>query len=639
MKSKISFFNKTIFWKNVTLYWPIWGIYSLFVIIMQSGMVWLVNNWGYYSNGYADAQQFRDLVDTLNFEGYVILIAFAALLSGMALYSYMYNNKSANMIHSLPVDRTQLFGTTVISGFAFLVVPLLVTTLISTVLCLVYTIPGIGYVWLWFLVTAALAIIAFSIVSICALFTGHIIVLPMYAVAVNMFSWIVYYLISAVITTFGFGVIMLGDKETSIVGMFCPVQCFYDNLLWNYDYDDFGNVKGVTLEGTEFVWMYLVLAVVLYVSAYIIYRKRKIEQAGDFLTVNWVKPIFRGVVAVLGAIYGAMIIREVLIDTRIGCGMPSFVCALLVLGVIFYFAADMFIKKSFHVFKKKNWLGCGISSVVVLVAFLGMYGLTGHYEKQVPKLEDIEYAQIHWGYEITKYGPGAMTIMEIQQDILKQADYIESRIAEGDRYYNVVRIQYRLKDGEIITRRYPLSQSDERLKPIYQKIQDLEMNKENYLLTTFGEEYANVSIFYGGRLNAYFIDPKDREKEDFYPQTNYDNKTLNEKQVKELYEALISDVKDGTLMKYNVYDGKYIYMEGADVDYYGGTEVSISIEYQLPMDDVPVTEGAYEDKIDYRHVYLDIGPDCKNVVNKLIELGIIESVEHIWWGSAEELLK
>lgn len=638
MKSKISFFNKTIFWKNVTLYWPIWGIYSLFVVVMQSGMVWLVNNWSYFGNGYSDMDQFRDLIDSLRFDGYVMLIAFAALFTGMALYSYMYNNKSANMIHALPVDRTQLFGTAVISGLAFLVVPLLVTTLLTTVLCLVYTIPGIGYVWLWFLITAALAIIAFSIVTICALFTGHIVILPMYAVAVNLFSWIVYYLISVVITTFGFGVTMLGEKAESIAGMFCPIQCFYDNLRWDYDYDDFGNIKSVILGGTEFIWIYLVVAVLLYVSAYIIYRKRKIEQAGDFLTVNWVKPIFRGVVAMFGAIYGAMVIRGVLIDTRIGCSMPLFVCLLLVIGAAFYFIADMFIKKSFHVFKKKNWLGCGISAVVVLVAFLGMYGLAGQYEKQVPKLENIEYAQIHCGYEITMYGPRATNIMEIQQEILEQADYIENRIAEGDRYYNMVRIQYKLKDGEMIIRRYRLSQDDERLKSIYQKIADLETNKENYLVNTFGEDYANVSVFYGGRLNAYFIEPEDREKEDFYPQTNYDNKPLNEKQTKELYYAIIADIKDGTLMKYNVYDGKYIYTEGADVDYYGGTEVSLSIEYQMPMEDAPELE---EDvKYDsYRHAYLNIGPDCKNVVNKLIELGIIESVEHIWWSGAEEMLK
>ena len=658
MKSKISFFNKTIFMKNVTLYWPIWGIYALIVVIMQPGLVWLFNNMSYFSNRYTDEMQFRDLMDTLHFENYVVLIAFAALFAGMALYSYMYNNKSANMIHSLPVDRTQLYGTTIISGLAFLIVPLFGAAVLSTLLCLLYTIPGIGYVWLWFFVMSALAIIAFSIVSICALFTGHIVVLPMYVVAVNLLSWLVYYLISVVITTFGFGVTTLGSNAEDLAGVFCPIQCFSENLSWTYNYSDAGELIDISLTGVEFLLLYLVLAVVFYVSAYVIYRKRKIEQAGDFLTVNWVKPIFRGVVGSFGAIFGAMLVREVLLDTRIGCGMPLFVCLLLIIGAICYFAADMFIKKSFHVFKKKNWLGCGIFSVVVLVAFFAMYALANKYENEVPKLADIEQAEIQLGYEITLYGEAAAPILEIQKDILEQADYIESRVSDGDRYYNMVRINYQLKDGETITRRYALSQEDEKLNAIYKKIVMLEQDEENYLVNTFGKDYANITTFYGGSLDAYFIEPEDREKEDYYPDKNYDSKNIDAIQAKEIYEAIVADIKAGTLMKYNIYDGKYIYEEdvytkGAD-KYYSSTEVHIMLDYLLPEDALDKkTNGSTSNKyygdvvedqeyVDYqrqRSVYLTIGPDCEHVINKLVELELVESVGHIWWGDAEELLK
>ena len=653
MKSKISFFNKTIFMKNVTLYWPIWGIYTLISVVMQPGLVWLFNNMSYFANGYSDEMQLRDLMDTLGFYGYVLLIAFGALLTGMALYSYMYNNKSANMIHALPVDRTQLYGTTLISGWAFLIVPLLVTALLSTLLCIIYTIPGIGYVWLWFINAAALAFIAFSIVSICALFTGHIVVLPMYAFAVNVISWVVYFLINAVVTTFGFGVTELGDDALTLAGVFCPIQCFGDNLRWQYEYTETKEIKGVLLTGTEYIWIYLVLAVVFYVSAYMIYRKRKIEQAGDFLTINWVKPIFRGVVAVLGAIYGAMTVRAILLETRIGCGMPLFVCFLLVMGVIFYFVADMFIKKSFHVFKKRNWIGCAISCLVVLASFFGMYGLAEVYENDVPELEDLKYAEIRMGYDITLYGEDMATILEIQKDILEKADYIESRIADGERYYDMVTIRYQPEGKAWIYRRYPLSMQDASLTEIYKKIAVLEEDEENYLVNTLGKDYTNASTFYGGSLNAFFIDPEDREKEGFYPQNSQGNKTLDEAQSKELYYAIIADIKAGTLMKYNVNDGKYMYEDGgypesAATEYYGATGVSISLEYQIPGEESNdeanwIKEEGYvvEDSYykDVKYVYLDIGPDCENVVNKLVELGIIESIGHIWWGDAEELLK
>ncbi len=649
MKSKISFFNKTIFWKNVTLYWPIWGIYALISLIMQSGMVWLCNNMEFYFKGYSDEMQLRDLLDSLQFDGYVTLIAFGALFTGMALYSYMYNAKSANMIHSLPVDRTQLFGTTLISGWAFLVVPLFATALLTSLFCLIYTIPGIGYVWGWFFATAALAIIAFGIVSICALFTGHIVVLPLYVVAVNLFSWLVYYLVNAVVTTFGFGITVLGSSAEATAVVFCPVQCFSENLSWIRDYSDMGELRGASLTGGGYLLLYLVIAVIFYVSAYMIYRKRKIEQAGDFLTVNWVKPIFRGVVAVLGACYGAMLVREILIDTRLGCGMPLFICMLFIFAVVFYFAADMFIKKSFRVFKKRNWVGCGITSVVVLVAFFSMYGLAEQYEKDVPELEELKYAEIRLGYSITLYGEDAAKIIEIQNDILEKADYIEERVANGNRYYNMVSIQYQKKDGERIYRRYPLSQEDENLRAIYEKITALEANEENYLVNTFGKDYANISTFYGGTLHAFFIDPEDREKEDFYPQSNYESRAFDEKMAKEIYYAIIADIKAGTLMKYNVNDGKY-WAESADVDYYGGTEVSISIEYQIPKEEIVDMEensdlmpAGMPPVDDYRptdnYVHLNIGPDCENIVNKLMELGIIESRLHVWWGGAEGMLK
>ena len=160
MKSKISFFNKTIFLKNVTLYWPIWGVYAFFVLMYQPIIYWIATSMSLRYEQFTQAQKLQDLISTLNFSPYVILIALTALVSGMALYSYLYNSKSANMIHSLPVDRTQLYGTALISGWAFLIVPLFISAVLMTILCLCNGIPEIGYVWLFFLCAAGIAFIA-----------------------------------------------------------------------------------------------------------------------------------------------------------------------------------------------------------------------------------------------------------------------------------------------------------------------------------------------------------------------------------------------------------------------------------------------------------------------------------------------
>ena len=98
MKSKISFFNKTIFWKNVSLYWPIWGIYGFFVLVYQPIVLTIVNESakGY---PYSAAQRFEDLVSCLYLENSVTLIAITAVIAGMALYSYLYNHQILKTLH------------------------------------------------------------------------------------------------------------------------------------------------------------------------------------------------------------------------------------------------------------------------------------------------------------------------------------------------------------------------------------------------------------------------------------------------------------------------------------------------------------------------------------------------------------
>lgn len=659
MKSKISFFNKTIFWKNVTLYWPIWGIYTLVLFISQPIALWFINNMDYWNvgaGGYRDDAQLRDLMDLLGFMPCVVIIAIGAVFTGMALFSYMYNHKSANMIHSLPVDRTQLYGTALISGWAFLIVPLFATAVFTTILCIIYTIPGIAYVWGWFLVVAVTAFVAFSIVTICALFTGHIVVMPMYVVVVNGLSWIIYWLVYIVVTTFGYGVSSLGGIADEVAKLFCPIQCFYENLGWDYGYTELGGIKDITFHGTGTIVFYLIFAVALYVAAYVVYRKRKIEQAGDFLTVNWVKPIFRGAVGIIGAIYGGMLIREVLLETRIGCSVLMFVVIMLVIGVICYFAADMFIKKSFHVFKKKDWLRCGVFSIVLLMCYFGLYGVAENYENYLPKEAEVESATVHLGYEVTFEDERVGEILEIHESILGELDMIERLIEGGDRYYNSVRISYQLTNGEYITRRYMLPTGLETLKPVVDKIAELEADEENFLRNILCDRYDEIKFFESGWLEAPFIRGDERVDANGAPNISYENKIIDAMQAKTLYEAIVADAKAGTLIKYNA--NLYVYEEyGYDSDtYFKSGEAYLNIKFKHPEDvedEVVVTdktetmyygsvsyEAVYEEYDDrWMEAYISFGPDCEHIVNVLIDCGLIESVEDIWWGEAEELLK
>ena len=78
MKSKISFFNKTIFKKNVTLYWPIWVLYTVFLVFVQPVMFWSSCYYSKYYDEYTYQDKLEDLIEVIYFDFHVYIIAFVA---------------------------------------------------------------------------------------------------------------------------------------------------------------------------------------------------------------------------------------------------------------------------------------------------------------------------------------------------------------------------------------------------------------------------------------------------------------------------------------------------------------------------------------------------------------------------------
>ncbi len=637
MKSKISFFNKTIFKKNLTLYWPIWALYTIILTCMHPVVMWLniyySNFYGYYNK--TDAMY--DLVNCLYTEPGTVLIAFTSVITGLALYNYLYNHKSANMIHSLPVDRNQLFGTNVISGFSFLIVPLFFVALLMTIVALCNGVPGVGNIWIWFLIMAGTAFSAFSIVTFCAMFTGHSAALPIYVVILNYLPMWAYYIVYLVITVFGYGVENIGGGIYQVISYFSPLECFYEKVWIGHKYNEVGEFVGIQVQGGEIVVIYALVSLVLLAIAYMTYKKRQVEQAGDFITVEWLKPVFRWGAGVTGGILGGMLIREVLIATRIGCNMFAFVLIMLMLGGICYFAADMLIRKSFHVFKKKNWMGCAGFSVVLLLCFFGLYAASDYYENFVPEKDEVVRATVSFGYDVTLDGADAEEIIRIHEKLLEYNDYCEEFQNSGNWEYDYVHISYTMKNGDYISRGYLIPYEYEEMKSIALSIVDLENDVENLLSYLLCENYEEISEFSYGSLSAYFV-PKGLNEEANYENTYYEYLDLSSEQAEVLCEAIIADAKAGTLMKYNKFISTY-----DDEELAKSSETSLEIEFKNPNIDFE----SFDEFVDYNneigqwdmytdeywiYTHVSFGPDCENLVTALIELGIIDSVDDIFWG-------
>lgn len=148
MQSGTSCFNKTIFKKNITHFWPIWGIYLVFLLYaLPLTLLLSTENPG---TGAKAAKQIAEdnlarYTTCLGGALTPMFVFIAATVCAMTVFFYLYQNRSANMIHALPVSRKELYVTNVVSGFLFLIVPQILTFVITAFVCFARDISRLEY--------------------------------------------------------------------------------------------------------------------------------------------------------------------------------------------------------------------------------------------------------------------------------------------------------------------------------------------------------------------------------------------------------------------------------------------------------------------------------------------------------------
>ena len=373
MKSKTSFFNRTVFKKNVTLYWPIWVCYLLYGMVKVPGQLWSrlqqQTDMTAYARDYA-------LYNSLRLEVDVAAIAIMAVVCGMALFGYLFTQKNAYMIHALPVTRGELYVTNMISGLCFLLIPQALVFLVTVVLCLLKGIASVQFLGLWFLSVMGIAFFLYATVCFCVMFTGQLFALPVYFLAVNYVAFAFSSGARYVIGYLGYGLGMDTVPEFLILRILSPMNYLYNNVRfvfrqsYNQETDLMSGV--LSYRGLRILAAYVAAAVVIYLIAYYCYKKRRIESAGDLISFNWVKtivPLGRGN-------RSRLFCRRP--DGRIfrfrasACKKPMLLVLVVAFGFVSFFIAQMFVEKGFRVFCRRRFCESGLFVLFVLGSFWGM---------------------------------------------------------------------------------------------------------------------------------------------------------------------------------------------------------------------------------------------------------------------------
>ena len=523
MRSATSCFNPTVFRKTFLRFWPLWAanlVFWLFVLPLN-GLVQLTN----YIRSGREGASFLRFICNLGDCGTTAAVVFsvgAGLLVAMAVCSFMYNNRSANFMASLPIRREGMFVSTYLAGLAILIGPNVVIFLLT----LLMEAAGGTVMWtpllFWLAALSGAELFFYSFAVCLAQFSGHILALPVYYGVFNCIVLAVYSLISAILDTYYFGYHNGRFGSSTIAYWFTPAAA-----LWEVDIDSIAMSMDIPADmqleealytfRIENLWvtgLYAVIGLILAACALLLYRRRHMETAGDIVAVKVMRPVFKYGVAICAGlalgIFSAMVLG-------LDHSEPVLMFAIIIWGIIGYFVAQMLLDKSIRVFKKWKGAAAVTGAFLIMFAVIGL-DLTG-YETRVPSLNEVESVEIAG---LTAYPwDAASTLFDVNlsdpEDIARVIALHEAMVNFGengepnyspDARHISFTVYYTLNNGRVLARKYGITAGNTLLSLAQEIRNDYDVRYQSHDLDLVEDikaigGYLDYATYYGNPYDDY----------------------------------------------------------------------------------------------------------------------------------------
>ena len=620
MKSKTSCFNRTIFFKNFTRFWPIWSLYlAILFFSMPVTLYFRTHNTKVPGTstvmGNGDKLYYMLTCIDANFAPF--LVCAFSIISAIAVFSYLYSSRSCYMIHSLPVTRGELYVTNYISGLSFLLLPQLLIFLLSIFVCIANNVTSVEYIFWWLIFSMGMSFFFYSVSVFCCMLTGQPFAAFAFFTAGNILYVILKFLIGSTVSIFCYGFDTIPDIGTLSQGkdaFLSPLMHLSYKVNIQYSYSEYANtVSDISINGKSLIALYALLAVGTLLLTFFFYRKRHLECAGDILAVNWTKPLFRWLSSIVAGLGFALFFRFLFFADH-DAEMPIFLVTALLFGLFFFLLAEMILRKRFWIFASKRiwleWCGCAGILLFMLLSIQGnLYGT----EQRIPEKKQIESIIVNGDYQMYLTEKSDFDkVLDLHQSLIdnkddytsyyrKNSNNLPDVVYQNDGSYyttstsadsnsNILRITmyYHLKNGKRLARSYYLPASDSyRSDPesSISKLTRLESNADAFLKSNICYNYRSMNIT-SGTFTA--INHK-----------NGNSRTLSmtTDQAKAIYLAIQKDINAGH------YPFHYLSGYGNDTGIYYN---DISIDGKVPGTVVSLYDKMPSDYHQYQNSSLDL---------------------------------
>lgn len=375
--------NSTLYRKNLKRFWPIWVSYGVILLLVP---LFFLLTWLDRSD-YLDVNSVA--MDLLGFVSPMGLMLSAAwsIISAMAVFSYLYNSRSVQLYHALPIRREGLYLTNYLSGLSFLVLPLGAVFLFTLG---VEAVSGTLMLWplfQWLITQVCFALFFYSFAAFCALFVGHIVALPVFYGILNFLAFGMSQLLSELFRQFVYGY-HSWPAMSQLAQWLSPFIVLYRESGVRV-----AEEGGYFFMGLAAALVYALAGLVLAALGLLVYRTRPLETAGDVVAVKWVRPVFKYGVAFCAAVTIGIFLHT-LFRSLLPGGMWPMLGLMVLGGLIGYFAAEMLLRKTFRVLRR-SWKGALALCLVLTASALAMnYDLIGF--NRAPSRYDVVSVYL-WG--------------------------------------------------------------------------------------------------------------------------------------------------------------------------------------------------------------------------------------------------
>lgn len=466
MKSRTSFFNLHVLRKNMLRFAPVWVLYTVGWVLLLALM-------------FQDSD--RTLHIAQDFSGTIKALPWLNLLyAGLCaalLFGDLFSPRMCNALHAMPIRREGWLLTHLASGILFALIPYGIAALFSLLFLDIFSVvAGVFF---------GVAMLQFLFFFCCGIFSAVSAGNRLGMAAVYFIVNFLMLLLAALVHLLYIPLLHGVKLDESILLAFLPVTQmpnlnFMDN--WVPVWDGFAHML-----------IYDAVGIGILLLAIWIYRRRKLESAGDFIALKPLRPFFLGFYTL------GMAATFYLLSQISGEGLELI---LLITGfIVGYFTGKMLLERTLKVFNPRSLLVFLLSAAVfagsLVLTVLDPLGIT----RYVPDAQQVAWMRMYNSDDVIFYGTEntyqehkvtePADIMYLQQ---LHRQIIANPNTEEGTYYQI-NFEYELTNGMIIKRYYTVKVGTE-----------LSDHAEKYLSEPESVFHVNDFDVYAKTVNGITVD-------------------------------------------------------------------------------------------------------------------------------------